>query len=322
LQWRESNLDIDALYAGFCSTLPAELRAIAQELPFRLGLCPLRDVPWSSVFSHQVTLAAPVLVGEALPQSGRAAIRQATLSHLLAVIHAFTVDRLVDGQTAAAADLEALAGKLAHGRDAALAALIGPRAVDAYRSAENVMRLAIAEEHNVLDEGGPVSLERYLDVALGKQRVGFVASVALTEQAVGIELAELVERLLAAAALGLKLEDDVVDWQEDFARRGAWALCLARGLRTGVPMKDRSTEPNPIVSLVHRSGVLACMMHASARQMTLSSQLASRIGARRLAAWAEERASRAAQLAIREEKSPGFTLRARRLAPWAAEVLR
>jgi hypothetical protein len=315
-------MDIDALYAGFCSTLPVDLREVARELPFRLGLCPHRDIPWSGIFSHQLTLAAPVLVGEALPHSGRAAIRQATLSHLLAVIHTCIVDRLVDGQVQAA-EIEALALKLAQGRNAALTPLTGPRAAEAaYRRAENAMRLAIAEEHNILNEGGPVSLEQYLDVSLGKQRVGFVASVALAEQAVGPELAALVERLLAAAALGLQLEDDVVDWQDDFARHGAWALCLARGQRTGIPMKDRSTEPNPIVSLVHRSGVLASMMHASARQMTLSCQLASRIGARRLAAWAEERAGRAAQLAIREENSPGFTLRARRLAPWAAEVLR
>jgi hypothetical protein len=167
-----------------------------------------------------------------------------------------------------------------------------------------------------------MSLERYLSVSLDKQRVGFVASVALARVAERSELVERIESLLAGVALGLQLEDDVVDWQEDFERFGAWALCLARGLRSAKPPTERSTEPNPIVALVHRSGVLARMMHESERQLASASQLAHSLSARRLKLWAQQRAIRARQLAGREEMAPGYTFRARRLAPWAAEVLR
>jgi hypothetical protein len=216
-------MDIDALYTGFCSSLPAQLRATASELPCNLGLCPPRIVAWSRIGSQDVTLAAPALLADALC-AGRAAVRQATLSHLLSVVHAFTVESLTRGRIGPTAELHMVLEALASARSTALAPLVGPeKARDLCADAESRMKRALADEPE--EQCGPVSFERYLALSLDKHRVRFVGACALAESDAGPELAERVERMLAGIALGLQLEHDVVGWQDEFARSGgAWAL--------------------------------------------------------------------------------------------------
>jgi len=79
---------IDALYAGFVSSLPADLQPVARDLPFVLRLSPASGQPWSAVFSHAVTLEAPRLFSVALAAEPEA-VRRAVLAHALSVIEAF-----------------------------------------------------------------------------------------------------------------------------------------------------------------------------------------------------------------------------------------
>src|SRR4051812_14404035 len=60
---------IDALYAGFVSSLPEQLRAIAGDLPRLLGPSTAVTPTWSQVFGHSVTLVTPKLVAHALPHA-------------------------------------------------------------------------------------------------------------------------------------------------------------------------------------------------------------------------------------------------------------
>jgi hypothetical protein len=318
-----SSIDIDALYAGFCSSLPFDLAAVARNLPYRLGLGPIPELTFSQVFSHEVTLAAPMLVGEAFETAPPAAVRGATLAHLLAVVDAFGRDRLADGQIEATVQLGQLLDAVRRARDVALATILPAGAELSFVEAERLTEAAIAAEREILFDAGPVSLDRYQALSLDKQRVGFVGSRALA-LAAGADAATLerIEHTLASVALALQFEDDVVDWQDDFARGGAWAVCLARGMRTLTPVPERRTEPNPVLRRVLDSGVLAALMDASRDAYRQAWRRARSLGAHRLAAWAERREVRAAELARYEARSPGYVVRQRSLAPWAAEVMR
>jgi hypothetical protein len=311
-------MDIDALYAGFYSTLPAQLRVLASELPCNLGLCLPRSVPCNQIGSHDVRLAAPALLGDALC-AGRAAVRQATLSHVLAVVHACTLESLVRGRLSQSAQLDVVLEELASARNVALGLLVGPeKANDLCASAEARLRAALADE--LQEQCCPASFERYLGLSLDKHRIRLVGACALAESDAGPELATLVQRMLAGIALGLQLESDVVGWQDEFERTGgAWALSLARAQRQARPLRERITEPSPMVALVHGSGVLAYMMNESDRQLAAAATVARTIGARRLGMWAEQRAARAFQLSGGEQKTPGYTRRARSVVPCASE---
>src|SRR5262245_22943549 len=90
-------MDVDALYGAFEAELPETLRPLAANLPATLGLAP-PATPWSNVFAHGVTLGAPAFVAEAMPSLPAHLVTCATGAHLLAVVEAFTTDRIEDGQ--------------------------------------------------------------------------------------------------------------------------------------------------------------------------------------------------------------------------------
>jgi hypothetical protein len=116
--------------------------------------------------------------------------------------------------------------------------------------------------------------------------------------------------VLDGVTLGLQLHDDVIDWEDDLARGGAWAARLA-----GASIDD-------VRVTVHRSGMLARMLAASARHFRAARRRASLLGARRLGQWAGAREAIVAELARREAASPGFTNRAHALSAWSNTVLR
>jgi hypothetical protein len=53
--------------------------------------------------------------------------------------------------------------------------------------------------------------------------------------------------MLESIGVGLQLHDDVIDWEEDWARGGAWAVALARGLRGGAAIAVE-VDPRPAES--------------------------------------------------------------------------
>lgn len=310
--------DIDALYDGFCAALPVALEPVARTLALRLGLVPVAGVPWSQVFGHAVTLGAPALLSEALPRAAPSQVRWAALAHLLAVIEAFGSDRLADGQVPATAELECLLGELRSARDRALA-LLDPSA--GFAAGDERFRRAMAEERALLGATRAASFERYLELSLGKQAAGFPACLALARAAGwrGRELAVL-ERLLACVWLGLQYHDDVVDWEDDWRKNGAWAVSLALGRRRYEP-DEAATEPDVVRAFVLRSGVLADLLGSARRRYRGAWRRARALGAPELARWAEEQEARLELLEDKERISAGYVVRAQKLAPFRDWVL-
>jgi len=91
-------LCVDSLFADFCGRLEGAQRDEARRLSFTLGLAPEPLIPWSRVFSNEVTLAAPWMFAEAMPGVPDEAVRHALFGHALAVIEAMGTDRIEDGQ--------------------------------------------------------------------------------------------------------------------------------------------------------------------------------------------------------------------------------
>lgn len=326
LQW------VDELYRAFCQTLPGMLHAEAQGLPRTLGLAPRRDVPWSAVFSHSITLAAPAMLAEAMPSVRGTTVQDALLAHMLAVIDAFGTDRLADGQVRATWQLETLLAHVRRARDAAMerlrAAAPGPGPEPSFAAADEVVARAIDAEHHLLRSGEPVDVVRYRALSRDKQRLGVPASLGLAAAAGWDERRRrALDRMLESIWLGLQFHDDVMDWEDDWARGAAWAVALARGLRRGGDLPPGEAAPGGAADLaaarrlVMASGVLARMLELARREFAVARRLAAVLGARRLEGWASAREAQMAELARAESASPGYAHRARVLSAWARTVL-
>ena len=318
---------VDELYADFVRALPEDLRAAASALPFVLDLAPSPDVPWSQVFSHAITLGAPRLVAEAMPGLPESAVRDAERAHLLAIIEAFGTDRLLDGQVESSDELAGVLARARDARDEAIArviALVGterdPEIAFARADAETAS--AIRDEGAILRHGDAVTWSRYLAVSHGKQRLGLPASLALA-RAAGWDARRRrsLARLLDAVWLGLQLHDDVVDWESDLSRGGAWAASLAAHVAPRADPRDRKTIPVSARRLVLESGVLRRMLRASWRAFRAARRRAKALGLHELSAWALGREMLIDDLARREVESPGYTNRAHALSNWARTVL-
>lgn len=225
---------VDELYKAFWRTLPGMLHAEAQGLAHTLGLAPSRDVPWSAVFNNEITLAAPALLAEAMPGVRGSLVQDALLAHVLAVIEAFGTDRIKDAQIRPTWQLEAVLAHARRARDAAIRRVapgVDDPAID-FASADEATLLAIEAERSLLASGEPAGFGRYHALSLGKQRVGFPASIALAHAAGwSAEQREVLTRMLASVWLGLQLQDDVMDWEHDYQRGGAWAVAIASELQ-------------------------------------------------------------------------------------------
>ncbi|EYF04807.1 hypothetical protein [Chondromyces apiculatus] len=331
LQW------VDELYKAFCQTLPGMLHAEAQGLACTLGLAPSRDIPWSAVFSHGITLAAPAMLAETMPQVRGTMIQDALLAHMLAIIDAFGSDRVADGQVRQTWQLETLLAHVRRARDAAMRRLgpdiIGADRIDFSDVDEDVARL-ITQERGLLGSGVPVRFDLYLTISRGKQRPGIPASLALaTAAGWNARWRHALFRMLESIWISLQLYDDVMDWEDDWARGGAWAVALARGVQE--PREPARSGTQPVTrlapddasslasarSLVLSSGVLVRLLERARRELSAARRRAEVIGAQRIAAWAQGREAHLRELSRCEEQSPGYVHRARALSAWARTVL-
>jgi hypothetical protein len=316
---------IDALYAGFVSTLPEALLPLARSLPHALGLAPTEEATWSDVFSHPVTLQAPQLFAAAFPGAGPEQVRSAILGHALSVIEAFGTDRIADGQIRVTRELTQLLVELRRGRDAILEEL-SPGLGDMARAADRETNEAILEENALLRRIGAATFDEYRRISLAKQAVGFPASVALARAAGATELEqELVRRTLAGVWLGLQFEDDATDWEDDWRRGGgAWAVSLARRRLESVSDQradERPTEPDLVRRRVHRMRVLHSMLRGARHQYRTAWRYARLLGAVPLVRWAEQRMKHLDVVIPLESRHAGYVVRAMKLAPWAREIL-
>jgi hypothetical protein len=312
------DVHIDALWAGFCDTLPPQSRSCAGRLASHLGLAPAEDTAWSEVFAHEVTLAAPALFAPAMPSAGPAAVRKAVLAHLLAVVEAFASDRIADHQIEASGEIDQLLERIRLGRDHALEQLTGEFGTP-YPEAEARTRAAQDMERALLQDGSSASFGDYLRLSLAKQSPGFPASVALARRAGWAAWqVDLVQRTLECVALGLQLHDDVIDWEDDWQRGGAWAVSLGRSLAPGW-IDSRSLSE--VRRAVHASGVQARMLTLAWQKLRQAARISTSLGADGMASWAASQERRIRELCEQEQESAGFAVRAHQLAPFAAMVL-
>jgi hypothetical protein len=309
---------VDDLYEAFADRIGEPLSDSARDLPRALRLAP-QPVPWSRVFSHEVTLGAPALFAEAIVGVPSALTRDAVVAHMLAVIDAFGTDRIEDEQIESSPGVFAVLGQARRERDRAMVRLCGgaPPPESDFRAIDTLSLRAIRRERAMLLSARPVDLNVYETASLEKQSAGILASVALV-RAVGWSerRCRAVRATLGSVWLGLQLADDVVDWEDDVQRGGAWAVCLMRG---HAPSTLRGKDS--IRSQVLQSGILAVMLKRALTHMRAARRRATALGAHRLASWAGGQESRLEGLTAAETKSAGYAVRAHALAAWASEVL-
>jgi hypothetical protein len=313
---------VDDLYAEFASSLEGELAEHARDLPRALRLAPVRNAAWSSVFAHEVTLGAPALFAQAMPSVSVRIVRDATLAHMLAVIDAFGTDRIEDSQIPASPSVRRILERVRQARDTAWRRIsrdyaFGESIVDP-SAADWVTAHAISTERVLLTSLEPVGFHTYESVALAKQSAGLVASVALARAAGWSPRRCLAaRRTLESIAVGLQMHDDVVDWEDDQMRGGSWVAALLRS----TPEASEQTQAERLGARVLSSGVLAVLLRRARWHMRAAATRAETLGAKRLATWAREREEQLSTLVQAETRSPGYTIRARALSAWAAEVL-
>jgi hypothetical protein len=315
---------VDELYEVFADRLGSPLCDTARDLPRALSLAPV-CVPWSRVFSHEVTLGAPALFAEAMPNVDMTALRNAVLAHLLAVVDAFGTDRVEDEQINPSPGLFAVLGQARRERDRAMARLFSqsggvPFECD-FRLADVTTMQAIRNERAIVLSGRPVDVDLYERASLDKQCAGILGSLGLA-RATGwsAEACAAVRSTLESIALGLQLADDVVDWEQDLQGGGAWAVCLMRSTRSSAKI-ERTERKDSIRSQVLESGILGVMLSRACIHMHRARRRAAALGAHRLAVWAHGQERRLQSLAAAEVQSAGYAVRARALAAWASEVL-
>jgi hypothetical protein len=309
---------VDDLYEAFADRIGEPLSDSARDLSRALRLAP-QPVPWSRVFTHEVTLGAPALFAEAMAVPSSLA-RDAVLAHMLAVIDAFGTDRIEDEQIESSPAVFAVLGQARRERDRAMARIYGgsPPAESDFRAADALSLRAIRRERAMLLSARPVDLDVYETASLDKQCPGILASVALARAAGWTERrCRAVRATLGSVWLGLQIADDVVDWEDDLQRGGAWAVCLMRGQGPASSLRARES----IRTQVLQSGILAVMLRRALAHMRAARRRALALRAHRLASWAGQQEARLEGLATAESRSAGYAVRAHALAAWANEVL-
>jgi hypothetical protein len=251
-------------------------------------------------------------------------VRAAVLAHSLAVIEAFTTDRIEDAQVEVTEDLRRVVTQLQQHRGVALSKTCGEAlpASFGYETEDRTMRDAIASERELLLSGRATTMRTYELVSLGKQAVGFPAAMALAWAAGwGVHPRTVLRRMLSNVWLGLQIHDDVVDWEEDMSRGGAWAVSLMRRQLQLTDSHERPAEGPTLRRQVLEAGVLQSMLARSRWHFRAARARARVLGAHRLAAWAADREERLGSLVSAEQGSAGYAVRAHALAAWAGEVL-
>lgn len=315
---------IDHLYEAFRTTLPDHLRYEASCLAHTLGLAPSPKIPWSAVFGHPITLTAPLMVAEAMKGIPPRHVRDAVLAHMLAVIEAFGSDRVEDRQITPTARLVELLAEMRDARDEALER-VAPGVSDPhldFSAAWKSARGAAALESAIFANDYAVDIEGYVQLSADKQRFAYPASIALAYAAGWTEdMREALRQMIMAIALGLQIHDDVMDWNDDHARGGAWAVALAHWTHNHVSASERETMRPGVQSLVLQTGVLVQMLASARQQFRIAEQCATALDLPQIAGWCEERAGKMEDLARGEAAYPGYAARSRVLSSWIREVI-
>jgi hypothetical protein len=286
-------------------------------------MAPATGTPWSEVFGHEVTFAAPAMFAEAMRQVSKEQVRDATLAHTLAVIDGFATDRMEDSQIPRSFQLAELIVQVRMARDRALGRVVLRRnEATSFAVSHARMIAGVRAEGRVFGGCEPADFERYERIAVAKTALGIPASVALAEAA-GFSEAECraVSKTLESTWLGMQYHDDVVDWEDDYQRGNAWAHLLAQQIVSERKTEARSDERTSARAMVLESGVLGEMLERSFRHFRAARKRSEALGVRGLGAWAKAKEEHAQMLAHSERCNAGFALRVHALSPWATRVV-
>jgi hypothetical protein len=303
---------IDDLYEGFVDRIGSPLATSARDLPRVLRLAPTAR-PWSQVFSHEVTLGAPALFAESMVGVPSALTRDAVLAHLLAVIDSFGTARIEDERIDASPHVFAVLSHARSERDRAMMRLFSrtPLADTDFRAADAMTIRAVRRERSMRRSTYPVDFDLYESTLLDKRCSGVLASAALARIAgLGVRRCRAVRATLESISLSLQIYDDVVDWEADLQRGGAWAMCLMRGTMPAPYSGKHATRGASARSEVLASGVLEAMLTRARMHMRSASRRAWALRAQRLATWAADQEVRLGALVTAEADGAGFAVRA------------
>jgi hypothetical protein len=279
---------VDDLYDEFVDRIGPPLSASARDLPRVLRLAP-SALPWSQVFTHEVTLGAPALFAESATGVPAAFVRDAVQAHMLAVIESFGTARIEDERIDASPQVFAVLGRARLERDRAMARLFSrtPLADTDFRAADAVTIRAVRRERSMTASMYPVDFDVYEQTLIDKRCSGVLASVALGRIAgLGTRQCRGVRAILESIAVSLEIYDDVVDWERDLSRGGSWATCLLRGAITPPYSGKHATRGAGLRSEVLGSGVLDAMLSRAGMHMRAARRRASALRAEQLAFWA------------------------------------
>jgi len=303
---------VDDLYQGFVDRIGEPLSTSARDLPRVLRLVPVAR-PWSQVFAHEITLGAPALFAEPMAGVPSALTREAVLAHLLAVIDSFGTARIEDERIDASPHVFAVLGQARRERDRAMMRLFSrtPLADTDFRAADAMTIRAVRRERSMLQSTYPVGLDLYERTLLDKRCSGVLASSALARIAgMGMRSCRAVRATLESISLSLQIYDDVVDWEADLHRGGAWAMCLMRGTMPPPYSGKHATRGASARSELLGSGILEAMLSRAHVHMRSARRRARALRAERLASWAEEQEALLGALVAAEADSAGYAVRA------------
>ncbi|MCB9706104.1 MAG: hypothetical protein H6711_29885 [Myxococcales bacterium] len=303
---------IDRSYSRFTAGLKPDVAAAARDLPRRLGLAEVPNLPWSELAEELPLLALPALLGRSerleLP---REVLRAASEAHVFACLGALGIDgirrRLIDEDAAAVAAVY----ELHRARDRALGIVVGSRESLDYAAAEALRREALADEELALAGREAATRGRYRMIALKKESLAFPAPLAAAAAA-GWSAADRarVDAVVGGVALGIALRRDAAEWAEDHLRGASWAVAL---LAEAIGPRIRRADVASLTSYLHAAGVIVELLKMASRALTSAAEAARDLGARELASWAIGEARMTSSLALFESVEAGY------VRHWAAD---
>jgi hypothetical protein len=304
---------VDDLYEAFAERIGPRLSASARDLPRALRLAPAPR-PWSRVFPEEVTLGAPALFAEPLDGVPTSLLQDAVLAHMLAVIDSYATARVEDERIEASPPVFAVLGHVRSERDRAMLRLFSrtPIVETDFRVADATTIRAVRSERATLASGEPVDQDVYEQTIVDKRCAGFLASLALARiGGAGPRECRAVRATLESIAKARQIQDDVLDWELDLKRGGAWAVSLMRGTLAPRHSGKRTKAGPGAYDELLESGVLERMLVRALKHMRAGRRRAEALGASRLASWAAAQEAHLRKLVAAEADHAGSTIRAR-----------
>jgi hypothetical protein len=284
---------------------------------------PPKGTLWSELVSHRLTWLTPGIVADAMPRADADIVLAATSAHVLALSEGAAIERVKGGTLTPSRELGEVLEHLRRARDK-LIARVGrtPIGIQGYVPAALVTSRAMSEGRALLASPGGVPLSAYRRVTRDKWRLALPAPLVLAHAA-GWTTDEKrsLETMLVTLWTAMQICDDVLRWERDLIRGGAWPAALIGEHADDPTWPPEETRGVPLRKRVHRSGVLARLLREAQRCFSVGGDRANALRLHDVALWAKNRENYIDRLAEAEDEHAGYAVRAHALAPWVAEVL-